>query len=66
MAKINKARTLMDELKDLMLREGTEMSERGFFQRAMATLNSFGGSIDKNTEQLARIKELILALDKEV
>ena len=56
----------MDELKDLMLRDATEMSARGFYQKAMASLTGFGGSIDKNTTQVARIKELILLLDKEV
>jgi len=64
--KITEARALMDELKDLMLRDATEMSARGFYQKAMASLTGFGGSIDKNTTQVARIKELILLLDKEV
>jgi len=64
--KKNKAKALVRELKDLMLREATEMSARGFYQKAFSVLHSFGGSIDKNTTQLARIKELILQLDKEV
>ena len=64
--KINVARALMNELKDLMLRESTEMAGRGIYQRALSAVLNMGGSIDKTTVQLARVKELILLLDKEV
>lgn len=61
-----KAKELVAELKDLFLRDGTELAERGFYQRSLPILGSFGGSIDKNTEELARIKEVILELEKAV
>jgi len=66
MAKKNKAKALMKELKELMFREGTELSEKGFYQRAFSVLHSFGGSIDKNTTELSRIKEVIELLAKEI
>ena len=55
---------LIAELNDLFLREGTEMSERGFFQKAKANLSHFGGSIDKNMEQLARLREVVISLSE--
>ena len=64
--KRNEARALMNELKDLMLRESTEMAGRGIYQRALSAVLNMGGSIDKTTVQLARVKELILLLDREV
>jgi len=56
----------MNELKDLMLRESTEMAGRGIYQRALSAVLNMGGSIDKTTTQLSRVKELILLLDREV
>jgi hypothetical protein len=56
------ARELVAELESLFLRDGTEMAERGFYHKALASLHGFGGSIDKNTEELARIKVVILEL----
>ena len=64
--KRNEARALMNELKDLMLRESTEMAGRGIHQRALSAVLNMGGSIDKTTTQLSRVKELILLLDREV
>ena len=64
--KRNEARALMNELKDLMLRESTEMAGRGIYQRALSAVLNMGGSIDQTTTQLSRVKELILLLDKEV
>jgi len=64
--KVKKVRVLLDELKDLMLRESTEMAGRGIHQRALSAVLNMHGSIDKTTEQLARVKELILELDEEV
>lgn len=61
---INDKQSLLAELKDLFLRDGTEMAERGFFQRVFPILNQMGGSIDKNTEQLVRIKDIIIELNK--
>jgi len=55
---------LVVELKDLFLREGTEMSERGFYQRILPSLPLTGGHIDKDSVNLARIKEIILELEK--
>jgi len=55
---------LKAELRDLFLRDATEMPARGFYQRVLPLLSQMGGSIDKNTEQLARIKELVIILTK--
>jgi len=62
--KVDKLRELKDELLDLFLRDATELPARGFYQRVFPILNQLGGSIDKNTTQLVRIKELIIELTK--
>jgi len=68
MAKRNKAKELFKELKELFLKDGAglEMIEKGFYHKAMANIHHFGGSVDKNTELLSRIKEVIEELDKEI
>tara|TARA_Y100000310_G_C19956937_1_gene479470 strand:- start:151 stop:363 length:213 start_codon:yes stop_codon:yes gene_type:complete len=64
----NKARELMNELKELFLKDGAglEMIEKGLYQKALANISSFGGSVDKNVEMLAMTKQVIEELDKEI
>lgn len=62
--KKNKTRELVRELEDLFLREGTEMGERGFYQRIQPSLPLTGGHIDKDSVNLARMKDIILELKR--
>ena len=62
------ARELMNELKEEFLRDGSglELVEKGLYHKAMASIYHFGGSVDKNTEILSRIRKLIEDLDEAI
>lgn len=64
----SEARKLVNELKDLFLRDGAglEMVEKGLYHKAKANLDKFGGSVDKNSEHLTKVKEVVEALDEVV
>lgn len=62
--KKNKAKELVAELTDLFLRDGSEMRERGLYQRVIADIARLNGHVDKDTALLARMKEIILELKK--
>jgi len=57
---------LVTELKELYLRDDTEIAGRGLYHRVKANPIMLGGSIDKNVEMIARIKDIIFALEKAV
>lgn len=57
---------LMAELKDLFLRDDTEMAGRGLFHQAMASLPFAGGHIDKDTALVVKCKDLILELEERI
>jgi len=60
------AKSLVKELVDQVLKDGSslELSAKGFYPRMMANIYSLGGSVDKTTEQLTRLKQVILELEK--
>ena len=65
-AKVSKAKELVKELKELYLRDDTEMAGRGLYHRALSVIYQMGGHVDKDTEQISRIKDIILELEKVV
>ena len=66
--KAREAKRLARELNELFLKDGAglELAEKGFYPRAKQAIFSFGGSVDKNTEQLERLKVVIESLVKAV
>lgn len=62
--KVKEQKELIMELKELFLRDATEMSARGLYHQALASLPFVGGHIDKDTALVVRIKDIILRLEK--
>jgi len=61
----NEAKKLVAELKHLYLREDSELLGRGLCQRLLANISILHpGHVDKDTTLVARIKEIILELEK--
>lgn len=61
-----KTKELMAELKELFLRDDTEMAGRGLYHQAMASLPFAGGHIDKDTALVVKVKDIILELDNRI
>jgi len=55
---------LVKELESLYLRTDTEIAGRGLYHKVLPNIVKLGGHVDKDTELLVRIKELILEIKK--
>ena len=58
------ARELITELEDLYLRVDGALAGRGLYYRALFAMPLAGGHIDRDTDLVVRIKEVILELKK--